>query len=71
MGRVNDMSKKSVLFDTFLGSVHGLGHIPVRTHMALDSGKDVFEELLKTFDECRRPNWDGYGAQSVREGPTI
>src|SRR5947208_1414199 len=35
--------------------------------MALDSGKGVFEELLKTFDECREPNWDGYGAQSVRE----
>jgi hypothetical protein len=32
----------------------------------LDSGK-VFEELLKTFEECRQPNWDGYGAQSVRE----
>ena len=35
--------------------------------MALDSGQDVFEELLKTFEECREPNWDGYGAQSVRE----
>jgi hypothetical protein len=34
--------------------------------MALDSGK-VFEELLKTFEECCEPNWDGYGAQSVRE----
>ena len=34
--------------------------------MALDSSK-VFEELLKTFEECRQPNWDGYGAQSVRE----
>jgi hypothetical protein len=34
--------------------------------MALDSGK-VFVELLKTFEECREPNWDGYGAQSVRE----
>ena len=28
---------------------------------------DVFQELLKTFEECREPNWDGYGAQSVRE----
>jgi hypothetical protein len=27
----------------------------------------VFDELLKTFEECREPNWDGYGAQSVRE----
>ena len=34
--------------------------------MVLDNGK-VFEELLKTFEECREPNWDGYGAQSVRE----
>ena len=35
--------------------------------MALDRSQDVFEELLKTFEECREPNWDGYGAQSVRE----
>ena len=35
--------------------------------MALDSGQDVFEELLKTFEECREPNWDGYGAQPVSE----
>ena len=35
--------------------------------MALDSGQDVFEELLKTFEECRQPNGDGYGAQCVRE----
>lgn len=34
--------------------------------MALDSGKGVFDELLKTFEECREPNWD-YGAQPVRE----
>jgi hypothetical protein len=34
--------------------------------MALDRCK-VFEELLKTFEECREPNWDGYGAQAVRE----
>jgi hypothetical protein len=27
----------------------------------------VFEELLKIFEECREPNWDGYGAQPVRE----
>ncbi len=35
--------------------------------MALDSGQDVFEELLKTCEECRDPNWDGYGAQPVSE----
>jgi hypothetical protein len=35
--------------------------------LALDSGQDVLEELLKTFQECREPNWDGYGAQPVRE----
>jgi hypothetical protein len=34
--------------------------------MVLDNGK-MFEELLETFEECRQPNWDGYGAQSVRE----
>jgi hypothetical protein len=32
--------------------------------MALDNGK-VFEELLKTFEECCQPNWDGYGARPV------
>jgi hypothetical protein len=34
--------------------------------MALDSS-NVFEELLRTFHECREPNWDGYGAQALRE----
>lgn len=24
-------------------------------------------ELFQTFEECREPNWDGYGAQPVRE----
>jgi hypothetical protein len=37
-----------------------------QNNMALDRGK-VFEELLKTFEECRELNWDGYGAQAVRE----
>jgi hypothetical protein len=27
----------------------------------------VFEELLKTFEECRDSNWDSYGARAVRE----
>ena len=27
----------------------------------------MFEELLKIFEECRERNWDGYGAESVRE----
>jgi len=31
------------------------------------ANRGAFEELLKTFEECREPNWDGYGAQSVRE----
>jgi hypothetical protein len=35
--------------------------------MALDSCQDVFEELFKTFEACRQPNWDGYGARPVRE----
>ena len=33
--------------------------------MTLDSGQGVLEELLKTFEECREPDWDGYGAQPV------
>ena len=36
--------------------------------MALDSGQGLFEELLKTFEECREPDWDGHGAQPVCEG---
>jgi hypothetical protein len=43
------------------------GHIRFRTNVALDSAQDVFEELSKTFEECCQRNWDGYGAQSVRE----
>jgi hypothetical protein len=35
--------------------------------MALDIGEDAFEELSQTFKECLEPNWDGYGAQPVRE----
>lgn len=35
--------------------------------MALDNDHGVFQELLKTFEECREPNWDGYGAHAVRE----
>lgn len=27
----------------------------------------MFEELLKTFEECGEPDWDGYGAEPVRE----
>src|SRR4030095_2307577 len=53
-----------MLFDP---GIQGLDISPARTHMALDSGQDVFEELLKTFEECRQPNWDGYEAQPVRE----
>jgi hypothetical protein len=25
----------------------------------------VFDELCRTFDDCRTPNWDGYGAEPV------
>ena len=35
--------------------------------MGLDNSQGVFEDLVKTFEECREPNWDGYGAQAVRE----
>ena len=30
--------------------------------------KGVFGELSQTLDECRDPNWDGYGAQPVSDG---
>lgn len=33
--------------------------------MALEKRKDLFDELFETFEECREPNWDGYGAQPV------
>jgi hypothetical protein len=33
----------------------------------VNGGNGVFEDLLTTFEECREPNWDGYGAQAVRE----
>jgi len=35
--------------------------------MSFDRVRAVFEELLKTFEACRKPNWDGYGAQPVSE----
>ncbi len=35
--------------------------------MALDNAQGVFEDLFKTFEECGEPNWDGYGAEPVRE----
>ena len=31
------------------------------------AAKGVFDELFQTFEECREPNWDGYGAQPVNE----
>ena len=27
----------------------------------------MFDELLKTFEECSEKNWDGFGAQAVCE----
>lgn len=35
--------------------------------MALEKRKGLFDELFETFEDCREPNWDGYGAQAVRE----
>ncbi len=35
--------------------------------MALEKRKALFDELFETVEECRQPNWDGYGAQSVRD----
>ncbi|MEX0828664.1 MAG: hypothetical protein WD032_00290 [Nitrospirales bacterium] len=33
--------------------------------IALENREDRFDELFETFEECREPNWDGYGAQPV------
>src|SRR5919108_2658306 len=30
-------------------------------------GKGVFDQLCRTFEECRTPDWDGYGAEPVLE----
>lgn len=27
----------------------------------------MFEELSQVFEDCREPNWDGYGAQPVSD----
>jgi hypothetical protein len=35
--------------------------------MALEERKGLFDELFETFEECREPNWDAYGAQPVRD----
>lgn len=32
---------------------------------SLGIGRAVFDELCRTFDDCRTPNWDGYGADPV------
>jgi hypothetical protein len=31
------------------------------------ANRGAFEALFQTFEECREPNWDCYGAQPVRE----
>ena len=36
-------------------------------HMALEKRKGLFEELFEIVEECRETNWDGYGAQPVRD----
>lgn len=33
--------------------------------MTLEKRKGLFDELLKTAEECCKANWDGYGAQPV------
>ena len=33
----------------------------------MEKRKGLFDELFETFEDCREPNWDGYGAQAVRE----
>jgi hypothetical protein len=35
--------------------------------MAFEKRKGLFDELLENVKECREPNWDGYGAQPVRD----
>lgn len=35
--------------------------------MALGKRKCLFDELFETVEECRKPNWDGYGAQPIRD----
>jgi len=30
-------------------------------------GKGVFDELCRIFEDCRTPNWDGYGAEAVSD----
>ncbi|HLE63593.1 MAG TPA: hypothetical protein VI750_10650 [Pyrinomonadaceae bacterium] len=35
--------------------------------MSFDRVRAVFEELSQVFEQCRDPNWDGYGAQPVSE----
>ena len=35
--------------------------------MSFDRVRAVFEELSQVFDACGDSNWDGYGAQAVRE----
>jgi hypothetical protein len=27
----------------------------------------AFDELFQTYQKCREPNWDGYGAQPVSD----
>jgi hypothetical protein len=29
--------------------------------------RELFEELCAVAEECKRPNWDGYGAEAVSE----
>ena len=33
----------------------------------MEKRKGLFDELFETFEECREPNWDGYGAQPVSD----
>jgi hypothetical protein len=37
------------------------------SHCLGSGGKEVLEELYTVAEECRMPNWDGYGAEAVSQ----
>jgi hypothetical protein len=37
------------------------------SHYSGMRGNEVFDELCSVADECRMPNWDGYGAEAVSQ----
>lgn len=35
--------------------------------MALENREGLFDEMFETVEECRKTNWDGYGAQPIQD----